>query len=57
MSSRPISADSACLVEAAIEPLDATRHGDTTRETEVFLRSRIVGQDAAVDAVLELYQI
>ena len=56
MSSGP-SPGSAAFLEEATEPLDATRHSDATRETEKFLRSRIVGQDAAVDAVLELYQI
>jgi len=39
------------------ESLDASRRGEATRELESFLRSRIVGQDAAVDAVVELYQI
>lgn len=37
--------------------LDATRRGAATRELETFLRSRIVGQDAAIEAVVELYQI
>ena len=57
MSSGPGLGSSACLEETTIQPLDATRHGEATREIEAFLRSRIVGQDAAVDAVLELYQI
>jgi len=39
------------------QPLDATRRGQATREVEAFLRSRIVGQDAAIEAVVELYQI
>ena len=39
------------------ESLDASRRGEATQELESFLRSRIVGQDAAVDAVVELYQI
>jgi ATP-dependent Clp protease ATP-binding subunit ClpA len=39
------------------QALDATRHGEAAREIETLLRSRIVGQDAAVDAVLELYQV
>jgi ATP-dependent Clp protease ATP-binding subunit ClpB len=56
MSSGPISGDSTSLDEA-VRPLDAARHGDATIEIEAFLRSRIVGQDAAVDAVLELYQV
>jgi len=37
--------------------LDATRHGEATREFEAFLRARIVGQDAAIDAVTEMYQM
>lgn len=57
MSSGPSPSSSACLEETAVQPLDATRHGEATREIDEFLRSRIVGQDAAVDAVLELYQI
>ena len=57
MSGGPSQGDSACLEEATNQTLDATRHGEATREIEAFLRSRIVGQDAAVDAVLELYQI
>ncbi len=57
MSSRPIPGNSALLEETVVQPLDATRHGDAIREIDAFLRSRIVGQDAAVDAVLELYQI
>lgn len=39
------------------QPLDATRHGGPTREFEAFLRCNVVGQDAAIDAVTELYQI
>lgn len=39
------------------QALDATRHGEATREFEMFLRSRVVGQDAAIEAVTELYQI
>jgi ATP-dependent Clp protease ATP-binding subunit ClpA len=37
--------------------LDATRRGEDTREFEAFLRSKIVGQDAAIEAVTELYQM
>ncbi len=37
--------------------LDATRHGEATREFEGFLRARIVGQDAAITAVTEMYQM
>jgi ATP-dependent Clp protease ATP-binding subunit ClpB len=43
------------LVDA--RALDATRHGEATRDFEAFLRSRIVGQDAAIEAVTELYQM
>jgi len=57
MSSGPSPGNSAFLEETPVQPLDATRHGDATREIGAFLRSRIVGQDSAVDAVLELYQI
>ncbi|MGA7379542.1 MAG: AAA family ATPase [Terriglobales bacterium] len=57
MSSRAGPGNSAFLEETTAQPLDATRHGEAIREVETFLRSRIVGQDAAVDAVLELYQI
>jgi ATP-dependent Clp protease ATP-binding subunit ClpB len=39
------------------QALDATRHGQATREFEAFLRSKVVGQDAAIEAVTELYQI
>ncbi|HXZ34245.1 MAG TPA: AAA family ATPase [Terriglobales bacterium] len=39
------------------ESLDASQRGEATRELEKFLRSRIVGQDAAIEAVVELYQI
>ena len=39
------------------QALDATRHGEATREFEAFLRGRVVGQDAAIEAVTELYQI
>lgn len=40
-----------------VKTLDVTRHGHATREFETFLRSRIVGQDAAIEAVTELYQM
>ena len=43
--------------DVAVQPLDATRHGDATRDIEAFLLSRIVGQEAAGDAVVGLYQI
>jgi len=57
MSSEPSPGSFAFLEETTVQPLDATRHGDATKEIDAFLRSRIVGQDAAVDAVLEIYQI
>ena len=57
MSSGPSPDTSITLDETTAQPLDATRHGAATTEIEAFLRSRVVGQDAAVDAVLELYQI
>jgi len=49
----------ASSVEELAEPqsLDATRRGEATREVEAFLRSRIVGQDASIEAVVELHQI
>ncbi len=37
--------------------LDATRHGEETQEFEAFLRNHIVGQDAAIEAVTEIYQM
>lgn len=37
--------------------LDPTRHGEATRDFEAFLRSRIVGQDTAIEAVTEIYQM
>jgi ATP-dependent Clp protease ATP-binding subunit ClpA len=52
------SCASASLEETAEgQALDATRHGEATREFEAFLRSKVVGQDAAIEAVTELYQI
>ena len=57
MSSGPSPRNSVFLEVTTDQPLDATRHGDATRDIEAFLLSRIVGQKAAVDAVVELYQI
>jgi ATP-dependent Clp protease ATP-binding subunit ClpA len=37
--------------------LDPTRHGEATRDFERFLRARIVGQETAIDAVTEMYQM
>lgn len=39
------------------QSLDATLHGEATREFEAFLRSKVVGQEAAIESVTELYQI
>lgn len=51
------SAASAVQEPPASPDLDPTRHGEVTREFESFLRSRIVGQDAAIQAVTEIYQM
>ena len=40
-----------------IRVLDPTRHGENTQELETYLRSRIVSQEAAVEAVIEMYQM
>jgi ATP-dependent Clp protease ATP-binding subunit ClpB len=42
---------------ADVQALDVTRHGDATREFEAFLRGKIVGQEPAIEAVTELYQM
>ena len=39
-----------------MESLDPTRHGEATREFEAFLRRRIIGQDAAIEAMSDIYQ-
>lgn len=57
MSSPASPGNSAVLEKTVVQPLDATRLGGVIREIEAFLRARVVGQDAAVDAVLEIYQI
>jgi ATP-dependent Clp protease ATP-binding subunit ClpB len=57
MPGGPNAQSSAFLDERTSQPLDATLHGEAAREIETSLRSKIVGQDAAVVAVLELYQI
>jgi ATP-dependent Clp protease ATP-binding subunit ClpA len=46
-------------VEEVVPPadLDPTRHGEATRDFEGFLRNRVVGQDAAIEAVTEIYQM
>jgi ATP-dependent Clp protease ATP-binding subunit ClpB len=40
----------------AVSPLDPTLRGAVTRDFETFLRSRIIGQGAAIEAVTEVYQ-
>jgi ATP-dependent Clp protease ATP-binding subunit ClpB len=58
MSNESTTPASATLQEASdSQALDVTRHGAATQEFELFLRSKIVGQDAAVMAVTELYQM
>ena len=58
MPNQPSTSMTASLEESAdLESLDATRRGEATKDVEAFLRSRIVGQDAAIEAVIELYQI
>ena len=46
-------------VQEVVPPpdLDPTRHGEATRDFEGFLRNRVVGQDAAIEAVTEIYQM
>jgi ATP-dependent Clp protease ATP-binding subunit ClpB len=58
-SSAMASFDEATSVQEPgdVRALDPTRHGEATREFEAFLRSRIVGQDAAIEAVTEMYQM
>ncbi len=51
------SAASAVQEPTSFPDLDPTRHGEATREFESYLRSRIVGQDAAIQAVTEIYQM
>jgi ATP-dependent Clp protease ATP-binding subunit ClpA len=43
--------------EEQMRYLDPHRHGQATVEFEKFLRARIVGQDAAIEAVTEMYQM
>jgi ATP-dependent Clp protease ATP-binding subunit ClpB len=52
----PLSPESTSTALAA-QPLDATRHGEAAQTIDAELRARVVGQDAALDAVVELYQI
>jgi ATP-dependent Clp protease ATP-binding subunit ClpB len=57
--SKPTTPAAASAVQDPPQPrdLDPTRRGEATREFEAFLRSRIVGQDAAIEAVTEIYQM
>jgi len=58
MSSESNSQAGATIQESGdLQSLDVTRHGEATREFEAFLRSKIIGQDAAIMAVTELYQM
>jgi ATP-dependent Clp protease ATP-binding subunit ClpB len=58
MASESHPSASISLVERAeSQALDATRQGQAAREFETFLRGKVVGQDAAIQAVTELYQI
>jgi ATP-dependent Clp protease ATP-binding subunit ClpA len=41
----------------AVRDLDPTRRGEATRDFAAFLRGRVVGQDSAVEAVTEIYQM
>lgn len=43
--------------EVDADSLDVSRHGEVARDFEDFLRRRIVGQDAAVEVVSEMYQM
>lgn len=53
------ASESATAVQEVVPPadLDPTRHGEATRDFEGFLRSRVVGQDSAIEAVTEVYQM
>ncbi len=48
---------SAALLAAEPKPLDAARHGEAARQVEGLLRAKVIGQDDAIEAVVELYQI
>jgi ATP-dependent Clp protease ATP-binding subunit ClpB len=37
--------------------LDPNRHGQASADFEGFLRSRIIGQDAAIEAIVDMYQM
>ena len=37
--------------------LDPNRHGATTSDFESFLRRKIIGQEAAIEAIVEMYQL
>ncbi len=55
MPAPPVSDATPTLLAA--QPLDATRHGDAAGEIEAVLRAKVIGQDDALDAVVELYQV
>ncbi len=57
MRADPPGHDTVPSAAAAKHALDPHRHGAATVEFERFLRSRIVGQDAAIEAVTEMYQM
>ncbi len=40
-----------------LRSLDPSRHGQVSADFESFLRSRIVGQDPAIDAIVDMYQM
>lgn len=46
----------ATAVRASREVLDPSRRCEEARQFELTLRSKVVGQDAALDALVELYQ-
>ena len=37
--------------------LDPSKHGAQTTDFEAFLRRKIIGQDAAIEAIVEMYQL
>ncbi len=40
-----------------VSRLDPTRHGSELQKFEARLRQKIVGQDEAIQAVIDLYQV
>ncbi len=41
----------------AVHTLDPSKHGEATRDFEAFLRHKIVSQEAAIEAVTEMFQM